>query len=373
VKLKIIRDEKTFYSLKEKWNNLLECSDSRSIFLTWEWLYTWWKIYSEDRELFIIVSYDENELVAIFPLLRRKIKILGIYEQFILEFLGTGEEEKDEVCSNFMELIVRPDIERSNIYNAVFSFLVEQLFKEWDYIVLKSVRADSAFAKAIITFFNTNNCLVQVAKNFTNGATILDGGWNDFIKSLGQRTRKRIKRERKLLESMSGFKYRFLKNENEFEVMFDTFVKLSLKRWNNGGAFSSQKFLNFQKNVCREFFEKGYLKLSLMEVDGKIVAGNLDYFYKDTVYGYQTAFDPEFNPKIGIGTLGMVYCIEAAVREGFKRYDWYKTVSGSYKEHFVNYLEDIIDLKVMKKSIIPYSELFLNKAKKTIKNYVNYR
>lgn len=372
MEFRVIDDKKIFYSLRDEWNSLLEQSDSRSIFLTWEWLYNWWDVYGEEKELFIICGYEDSNLKVIFPLSKRKLKVFGLYEQIILEFLGTGEDEKDEVCSNFMEPIIHPE-NKIEIYIPLFSFLGEGISKEWDQLILSSVKAESDFVKTIMSFFNTKNYLVQINRSFTNGATIFDDGWDGFMRSLGQRTRKKIKRERRILESMNGFRYRFLENEDEFEEMFDTFVNLSLKRWNGRGAFSSEKFLKFQKNVCREFFKKGYLKLSLMEVNGRIVAGNLDYTYKDTIYGYQTAFDPEFNPKIGVGLLGMVYCIEEAIKEGFIRYDWYKLIPGDYKEHFITFTEDIVDLKITPKSVIPYSEIFLKKAKEAIKRYVNYK
>src|SRR2546427_4482076 len=43
-----------FEKLREEWNELLQASASNCLFLTWEWLYTWWKHLSEDRRLFII-------------------------------------------------------------------------------------------------------------------------------------------------------------------------------------------------------------------------------------------------------------------------------------------------------------------------------
>ncbi len=371
MQFKIIDNIYDFKNLKNQWNNLLIKSDSKSIYLTWEWLYNWWQVYKEKRELFLICGYEDNELKVIFPLLKIKRKY-GLTQKIALEFLGTGENEKDEVCSNFMEPIVYPD-NKFNIYTSLFCFLDKNLAKEWDQLILSSVKAESDFVKTITTFFNINNYFVQINRSFTNGATILNNGWDGFIKSLGHRTRKKIKRERRILESMNGFKYRFLKDESKFEEMFDSFVNLSLKRWNNGGAFSSDKFLRFQKNICKDFLEKGYLKLSLMEVDGEIVAGNLDYAYKDTVYGYQTAFDPQFNPKIGVGLLGMVYCIEKAIKEGYRRYDWYRFAPGDYKKHFITSTEEIIVLKITKKAVIPYSEVLLKKAKELVKNYVNLK
>jgi len=344
----VLRDEKAFYLLKEEWNSLLDRSESKSVFLTWEWLYNWWKVYREDRELFIICGYDGEELKAIFPLLKRKLKRLGIFKEVRLEFLGTGEDERDEVCSYLMEPIIYLDEKCDLYYDALLSFLSGHLLNEWDYIYLSSLRASSAFVKAITNFFKSADYVIRINKTFDNGVTILDVGWDGFIKSLGKRTRKRLKREKKILEATNGFNYKFLEDEKDLHKMLDIFKDLSLKRWGKKSAFASSKFFDFQKMVCKDFYKKGILKLSLMEGNGKIIAGNLDYAYKDTVYGYQTAFDPVFNSKIGVGFLSMVYCIESAINEGYKRYDWYRTRENSYKAHFITLSEEILNISVSK-------------------------
>ena len=123
---KIIKDQKQFHSLHKTWNHLLQISHINSIYLTWEWLYTWWQTYGEGRELFIICAFKGNRLIAIVPFLKRKRIKLGLHEQIVLEFLGTGESKEDEVSSNVMEPIVHPDF-TIECYKHLFSFLVNCL------------------------------------------------------------------------------------------------------------------------------------------------------------------------------------------------------------------------------------------------------
>lgn len=42
------------HHLRQEWNCLLQQSDADCLFLTWEWLATWWKHLSGDRELSIM-------------------------------------------------------------------------------------------------------------------------------------------------------------------------------------------------------------------------------------------------------------------------------------------------------------------------------
>jgi hypothetical protein len=366
----IIKEQKQFHSLHKAWNHLLKESRINSIYLTWEWLYTWWQTYGEGRELFIICAFNDSRLVAIFPLLRRKHRRFDLHKKIVLEFLGTGENKEDEVTSNMMEPVVHPDF-TPECYQHLFSFLVNSQAIHYDQLVLNSVKANSAFTKAIMSFFHLNGHLVRVFPLFTNGATVLESGWDGFINSLGKKTRKKIIRERRLLTSNNHFNYFFLEDERDFEWMFDAFAQLSLKRWNNGGSLSSKKFRVFHKNFAKRMLKKGLVKLSLMQVGNRIIAGNLDYCYGDTVYGYQTAFDPEFKSKVSVGIQGMLYCIEEAAREGYRVYDWYRIEPGSYKERFVSQSEDILELIISRKGIIQNCEMFLQTCKYSLKQTIS--
>ncbi|HHL40098.1 MAG TPA: GNAT family N-acetyltransferase [Deltaproteobacteria bacterium] len=348
MKVRVVSDEGEFRAMRQAWDALLGRSGTGSVFLTWEWLYTWWKSFGDDKQLYIIVAGDD-ETRAILPLYRRKVPGFVYPGSVKLEFLGTGEERSDEVCSYMLDMIAEAGCEEQ-AYADIFAFLREVRPCDWDLMSLKFVSSRSGFIDAARRYFGEDAYTVHVEESFRNGITLLDDGWQGFYNGLGKKTRKMVRSGRRRLESMNGFSYRFLQRRDELSGMLDAFVKLSLKRWGGGGAFASPKFSSFQRAVCEEFADRGMLKLSLMEVGGRPVAGNLDYCYRDTVYGYQTAFDAGFSKNLSVGLLGMLYCIENAAEEGFRKYDWYRVARESYKERFISCYEEIVNLVVARKS-----------------------
>jgi hypothetical protein len=44
--------------LSRNWNSLLVNSSSDTIFLTWEWIESWWKNYGSNRPLFVLSAWD---------------------------------------------------------------------------------------------------------------------------------------------------------------------------------------------------------------------------------------------------------------------------------------------------------------------------
>src|SRR5262245_32961357 len=83
--------------LRPVWNSLLAESASRTITLTWEWVTTWWEVFHEGRELRVLVVRENDEVLGIAPLLRRVTRYEGLLHCRRLEFLGSGEDEADEI------------------------------------------------------------------------------------------------------------------------------------------------------------------------------------------------------------------------------------------------------------------------------------
>jgi len=48
--------------IKEKWNEFLFSSGQNCIFLTNEWFSSWWKCFSEDNSLEILIFKDKSDL-----------------------------------------------------------------------------------------------------------------------------------------------------------------------------------------------------------------------------------------------------------------------------------------------------------------------
>ena len=130
MKVEIIQDRNKFRNMSLEWNSLLEKSNVFSVYLSWEWLYTWWEIFGKTQnwELFIVTVRENGELVGIAPFIKRQIKVLGIINRISIEFLGTGEDEKDEVCSNYLDIIVKAN--SKEVYDLIFEHMEEGLKKK---------------------------------------------------------------------------------------------------------------------------------------------------------------------------------------------------------------------------------------------------
>ena len=106
--IEVIKDIERFRSLKDEWDGLLDNSSADNIFLTWEWLYTWWSVFGKEDDLFILLYRDGSEaLQGILPLYIKKKRILNIIFIKELRFIGYGAS----VSSEYLNFISLPNLE----------------------------------------------------------------------------------------------------------------------------------------------------------------------------------------------------------------------------------------------------------------------
>ena len=103
IQVEKIESPEAFERLAGEWTELISTSPSDRLFLTWEWLFTWWKHLSGARRLSILTVRSHGELIALAPLALRPRRLEKFLSVGALEFLGTGS-----VGSDYLDLIIRP-------------------------------------------------------------------------------------------------------------------------------------------------------------------------------------------------------------------------------------------------------------------------
>ena len=136
LQLQIVDSSEEFYKLKSNWNKILSELGECPPFLTWEWMYTWWEIYKTDAtKLLLLVVLDNSNIIAIAPFYIRKGAL--IIPCKTIYFLGSGEPESKEVCSEYLDIIAIPSYAKA-ASGIVVSYLVENSAM-WDRLQLQRI------------------------------------------------------------------------------------------------------------------------------------------------------------------------------------------------------------------------------------------
>ncbi len=89
------REQADLERLRPEWDNLLSRSASDTIFLTYEWLNSWWTSYGKPGDLRILTAWDDaGSLRGIAPLRLQTLRRSGQSVRALV-FLGDGSNDSD--------------------------------------------------------------------------------------------------------------------------------------------------------------------------------------------------------------------------------------------------------------------------------------
>ncbi|MCA1798677.1 MAG: GNAT family N-acetyltransferase [Xanthomonadaceae bacterium] len=309
----LITDEARFATMGDEWNELLAASASDVPFLTWEWLYTWWKHLREDRTLHIVTVRDGERLIAIAPLALRPPRLGRLQPHRVLEFLGSGL-----VGSDYLDLIVRRGADRAALTALAAHFGDAGVVAE-----LTRVRPQSSCASVMSGQLDEAGWTVVEEQTETCPYLDLAGhDWESYLQTLGSSHRYNVRRRVRNLEKSFTVEFEEC-TEPRRVACLDALVQLHhLRREQLGGsdALHTDELVAFHRELTEHALKCGWLRLYVMNLDGNPAASVYGFLYGGVYYFYQSGFDPGYN-KFSVGLVVLAYSIRRAIEEGVAEYD----------------------------------------------------
>ena len=333
-----IEDPARFEALRVEWNELLASSASDCLFLTWEWLHTWWKHLREDRRLRIVTVRRDRELIAIAPLALRSRRWRRLLPFPALEFLGTGG-----VGSDYLDVLIGRGQERHALPALAGSLADDKLMLE-----LARVRRTSAHAGELAAEIARRGWVSTHVRTDVCPFIDLSGhDWQSYLASLGRSHRYNLRRRLRNLEKHWEIRFERVRSEEQRAVALRALVTLHGRRWRergSPGAFHTPGLIAFHEELSRLALEQGWLRLYVLHLNGKPAAALYGFLYNGVFYFYQSGFDPELREhSIGLITMGLA--IKSAIEEGAKTYDFLRG-DESYKSLWTRAERELVRLEL---------------------------
>src|SRR5947208_3013965 len=309
-----IEDASGFEKLREEWTDLLDASASNCLFLTWEWLYTWWTHLSEGRRLLLVTVRSDGQLIAIAPLTLRPPRLIRLVPFRSLEFLGSGI-----IGSDYLDFIVRVGKEQ-DACRALADYLRHgKLMLELTQLERRSCLAEQFAAELRGRGWSLSETKTDVCPFID-----LSGhSWQSYLATLGSEHRYNFGRRLKNL--MKQFEVRFepVCSEEQRQDALSILIALHNLRWQGRAcseAFYTDDLISFHDELSRLALEKGWLRLFVLQLDGKPVASLYGFSYHRVFYYVQAGVDPIYG-KYSTGLVAMGLAIKNALEEGVEEYD----------------------------------------------------
>jgi CelD/BcsL family acetyltransferase involved in cellulose biosynthesis len=312
--LEIINTERQFKAIREEWAELLAHSSSDCIFLTWEWLHTWWEHLAGGRGLHVLVLRSGTDVIAIAPLASPSTTLSRLAGVRALEFLGTGS-----VGSDYLDIIVRQGKEAEAL-----AALAGYFHREKFVLDLKQLVENHSLAAKLSALLQGQRW--NGSEILTNVCPFIDLAgqtWESFQAGLGPKHRYNLNRRVKNLRRSFDTRFECVVTESERSPALRTLVALHNERMRERGGsdgLHTAELVGFHEHLTQLALSRGWLRLFVLTLNGEKAAALYGFMYGKKFYFYQSGFDAQYSShSVGLVTMGLA--IEAAIEDGAEEFD----------------------------------------------------
>ena len=314
LRVDVLKQADQFTALESEWRELLADSAADTVFLTWEWLSTWWTHLGGGHRLSILTVRDGDRLMGIAPLAVRRWRPTSLEFLPRLEMLGAGD-----VGSDYLDVIVRRGAEAP-----VTAALADALAARQQLVYLPQLVAGGAQAAHLIDRLQQRGWCMRIARTDVCPYIPLDGHtFESYLATLGPSHRYNFRRRLRQLERGHRVRFERITTEARRREVLATLVALHNGRWAlRGGstAFYAPSLLAFHDALSQRLLALGWLRLFVLSLDDQPAAVLYAFAYGGKLSFYQSGFDAAYaRSSVGLVTMGL--SIKAAIDEGLSEFD----------------------------------------------------
>jgi len=310
---------------RSAWNELLDATAYPCVFRRHEWLSIWWKWFGEGRKLHVIQILSGSNLVGVLPLYQarrggrfslrpRKLTLIGTGGPTFPEYLGPI------VHRDHTEAIVR-ELSASLISSPA-----------WDGIEFPDIPPDDAATLALAEALAKERPMLRLPGTACPYMDLPDS-YESFLERLGHHGRKRERKKLRKAEGAFRVELDVLDSVERFQDVFPRIVELNRSSRAHHGdrsPFDNSRYAGFHREVIESFLPCGVAQLYLLRFDGKPVAFQYGYLYREKYYAFQNGFDSsvhEYSP----GAVLFQLIFQRLLAGGVKEFDFLRG-GESYKD-----------------------------------------
>jgi CelD/BcsL family acetyltransferase involved in cellulose biosynthesis len=353
---RIITDFAELEALVPSWRDLLGRATHPEPVLTPLWLLTWWREFgaADRRTLSTVVVEDGGRMVGLVPLARRLTAHRPGIPVRRIELLATGEDEADEICSDYVGALVAPGFE-GQVARATAAALHEGAIDDWDELRMPAMNGEDPFVARLAEELRERVRDASVDASGECPYVPLPGSWEAYLHALGSDSRYVVARSLRELEKWAGkggWELRVARTEGELAEGMRILRDLHAGRWaaeGHAGVFASVRFTRFHETVMPRLLageDGAQLELSWLLARGSAVAASYSIVFRGKVYFYQSGRRVDvprmLRPGIALHALG----IRASIEAGRREYDFLAGAS-RYKRDLAPVVRPLVTLRAV--------------------------
>jgi CelD/BcsL family acetyltransferase involved in cellulose biosynthesis len=295
-----------------------------SVYMTWDWLRTWWAFYGRGCMLRLFWFEKDGEVVGLLPL--------------YIQRLGPGPlgiRVARLVGANIPPKVFDPPMHRDFVVSCL-AIAWGHLQEECDLLSVGPVsEAREAWSGLIAGLANPEQRISIRASNAgVHTLFSLPSSFDQYLASLGKNQRKKREYELRLLRKERGFREHVVRGPGpELEGALRRFIELHNAQWRAEGLpghFGAwPRAVEYNRTLVAAQAAHGRVRITEIWVNDEYICGRYAYAFGDRWYSELPArtVDREWS-RFSLGLTGLMLSIEQAIGEGLK---WMEGGLGHYE------------------------------------------
>jgi CelD/BcsL family acetyltransferase involved in cellulose biosynthesis len=317
---------------KGAWNRLLAQSEIKSVFLTWQWLSTWWECFGEGATLFAFAVERDGELIGIAPLVLRRE-----HGQRIVEFLGMGS-------SDYCDIIATAE-DKPAVVRAVLDALLKRRDR-WERVRLRYLPAHSSTADAFAALSLPAGWELLREVEATCPALSIEAS-RPFAESCARK--KSLVRHARYFERLAPLRFRHVLDPDEILDRLPDFIEQHRDRRFMAGdhsLFDDPRHRRFYERMIPAMLEAGLLRFGVLQWQDEVLAFHLGFFHDGVFTWYKPTFNVDW-ARYSPGEVLLKCLLEEALDGDVRVFDF--TVGDeAFKERFANVKNENLKLQIVR-------------------------
>ncbi|MCS7044724.1 MAG: GNAT family N-acetyltransferase [Gemmataceae bacterium] len=365
--MRLLTDMAELRRLVPTWQALLASNSQPALMCSPSWLLTWWDVYGRDRELCVGVFSDGPTVVGLALLCRRRHRYCPGLTFHRLEFLGSDVVEGDGVCSEYLNLVVRPGSE-GRVAAAFASQLRAGGFGPWEECVLTAMDRDHPMTSALAEALHVSFGAAEKSEPGVAPYLSLPADWNTYLTSLPKKKRHSLKASIRDFEAWAGadWQLHMVETPQQRAEGMRILADLHRQRWKDaagGGAFAAPRFCEFHERYSQLAQTEGLLVLLWMSVRGTPVAAWYGLRDRDRLCFYQSGRRLDVPAKVRLGIVMLVHVLQYAMAQGLREFD-FLAGDAQYKQLFTHQHRSLVQLRVAPSSWKEWARRWLRRVRR---------
>jgi CelD/BcsL family acetyltransferase involved in cellulose biosynthesis len=340
--IEVVSELGEFRNLQHAWNQAHETSIDPNIFLSWEWISTWWHHFGKGAELNVLVVRDGDSVVGIAPF-GRWVARRGPLRLTVLRPLSFDAGDYGGA------LLVRRE---ADVANVMISYLCAQVRSGGTIAILPRLPSDSRLLE-LARVVLASDPTISAREQTLGGTCPFTDVTQNFNLAQTAKRHKIGQRWRRLTDGRTvEFAYH---TGTALERGLDQLQEVHASRW-AGRATELQGMLGvdpsreaFFLNAVRALDERGWVRLLTLTADDRPVAADLSFEFRSRLYMFKGAFDPEFS-EFSPGQLSIHRMFEDGISRGVKTFDFMRG-GHAYKSRWANGERELFTLTITRAGI----------------------